>query len=626
MRSRMVLVLVGLYVAVDFAPSTTTADARARQEYHVSPHGDDANRGSQRSMLKTISAAAQLAQPGDMITVHEGLYRERVNPPRGGTSDRKRIVYQAAPGEKVVIKGSEVIKGWVNVKNDTWKVTIPNRFFGDFNPYHDLIHGDWFKPRGRSHHTGAVYLNSHWFTEAAKLDDVLKPAGKNPQWFGQVDKATTTIWAQFQDVAPNTAEVEINVRQSVFYPETPGINYLTVRGFTMMHAATPWAPPTAEQIGLVGTHWSKGWIIENNDIRYSVCTGVTLGKYGDQWDNRSATADAYNHTIRRATKNGWSKENIGHHVVRNNHIAHCEQAGIVGSLGAIFSSISGNEIHEIHVRRLFGGAEMAGIKIHAAIDTEISGNRIYRTTRGIWLDWMTQGTRVTRNVLHDNGPGEDLLVEANHGPFLVDNNLFLSLKSLWDVSQGGAYVHNLMLGRIVFQPDLTRSLPFHKAHSTEVAGLRNMQGGDDRFYNNILVKPAGLVGYNKAALPVQMGGNLFLQGAKPSKYEQAPLVRPNFDPGIKLIEKPDGVYLEIKLDKAWAEQQTRPLVTTDLLGKAKIPNLSYEHPDGSPIRINTDYFGKKRDPSNPFPGPFELREGGKQVLKVWPITQLHTGK
>ena len=55
----------------------------------------------------------------------------------------------------------------------------------------------------------------------------------------------------------------------------------------MMHAATPWAPPTAEQIGLIGTHWSKGWIIENNDISYSTCVGIALGKYGDQWDNTS---------------------------------------------------------------------------------------------------------------------------------------------------------------------------------------------------------------------------------------------------------------------------------------------------------------------------------------------------
>ena len=302
-------------------------------EFHVSAGGSDKNDGSSSRPYRTISAAAQVAQPGDVITVHEGTYRERVTPPRGGESDAKRIVYQAAAGEKAVIKGSEVIRGWQKVQNDTWKAAIPNSFFGVFNPYSDLIHGDWFNPKGRNHHTGAVYLKGHWLTEAANLDDVLKPVGKVPLWFGQVDETNTTIWAQFSGVNPNEAEVEINVRRTVFYPEKPGVNYLTVRGFTMLHAATPWAPPTAEQIGLIGTHWSKGWIIEDNEVRYSTCVGITLGKYGDQWDNTSQnSAEGYVKTIERALENGWSKENIGRHVVRNNHISDCEQAGIVGSL------------------------------------------------------------------------------------------------------------------------------------------------------------------------------------------------------------------------------------------------------------------------------------------------------
>ena len=116
--------------------------------------------------LKTISAAAELAQPGDTIIVHEGIYREEVNPPRGGTSDSERIVYTAAPGAKVVIKGSEPVKGWTRVQNDTWKVTLPNSFFGNFNPYADLIRGNWFQPNGRTHHTGAVYIDGHWLMEA----------------------------------------------------------------------------------------------------------------------------------------------------------------------------------------------------------------------------------------------------------------------------------------------------------------------------------------------------------------------------------------------------------------------------------------------------------------------------
>jgi len=224
---------------------------------------------------------------------------------------------------------------------------LPNAFFGDFNPYGDLIRGDWFIDNGRPHHTGAVYLNGDWLWEAAVLDDVLKPCAGQPLWFGQVDKDNTTLWAQFPGVDPNQQRVEINVRQTVFYPERPGVNFLTVRGFTMRQAATPWAPPTAEQIGLVGAHWCKGWIIENNTISHSRCSGVALGKYGDAWDNKSQSADAYNQTIRRALQNGWSKENIGGHVVRDNRISHCEQAGIVGSLGCAFSVITGNTIHDI---------------------------------------------------------------------------------------------------------------------------------------------------------------------------------------------------------------------------------------------------------------------------------------
>ncbi|MFO8053126.1 MAG: hypothetical protein R6U54_04115 [Candidatus Omnitrophota bacterium] len=48
-----------------------------------------------------------------------------MNPPRGGLSDTERITYQAARGEKVVIKGSEEIKGWRKIRNDTWTVTLP---------------------------------------------------------------------------------------------------------------------------------------------------------------------------------------------------------------------------------------------------------------------------------------------------------------------------------------------------------------------------------------------------------------------------------------------------------------------------------------------------------------------
>ncbi len=710
-------------------------------EYHVSPAGINGNEGSASKPFKTISAAADVAQPGDVITVHAGVYRERVNPPRGGASDNKRIVYKAAPGEKVVIKGSEEISGWKHVQGDVWQVVLPNSFFGDFNPFGDLIQGHWFNDKGRKHHSGAVYLNGHWLAEAEEKAELvgtekrgknrrgkgkeylfnlawMQPAGADakrfpaagmleqkgvekapsdeggecigfieegdwasyeidfgvssehmafrvaseqacgrieirldapggrllatcdvpgtqgwqkwrtvktliepssgkqriclvfrakeamnrdiPQWFAEVDEKQTTIWAQFKGVDPNRELTEVNVRQTVFYPENPGMHYITLSGFTLEHAATPWAPPTTEQIGLVGTHWSKGWIVENNTIRYSVCTGVTLGKYNDPKDALAeATADAYNKTIEWAVKHGWTKETVGGHLVRNNHISHCEQAGIVGSLGAIFSTVTGNVIHDINQRGAFGGAEIAGVKFHAAIDSVISHNHIYRCNGiggGIWFDWMAQGARVSGNLLHDNSV--DLFFEVNHGPLLVDNNIFLSRHFLRDWSQGSAFVHNLVHGNISVKPQ-KRTTPVHTPHSTQIVGLRDIACGDDRFINNLFMSGSDLQVYQPFRESTIMQGNVFSR----------------FKP--RLIVEADGICLEMEPVNAPAGDH--PLVTSDLLGLAKVPNQRFEQPDGAPYRLDTDYFGTRRNAERPEVGPFSAPQTNSTLLKVWPI-------
>jgi len=614
----------------------TSLLASLATEFHVSVDGNDANPGTRSAPFRTIQRAAELAQPGDTVTVHQGTYRERINPVRGGVSDAKRIVYRAAQGEKAEIKGSEPVKGWVRSQGDVWKVTFSNSFFGNFNPYNDLIHGDWFNAKGRPHHTGAVYLNDDWLVEAGSLEEVMSP-GSPPKWlteagdllanvglwFARVDGSNTTVWAQFKGVNPNEQNVEVNVRRTIFYAEEPGINFITVRGFRMEHAATPWAPPTAEQVGLIGTHWSKGWIIENNHISHSVCCGIALGKYGDQWDDTSAdTAEGYVKTIERALRKNWNRDTIGHHIVRNNVISHCEQAGIVGSLGAAFSTVEGNEISDIHVRRLFTGAEMAAIKFHAAIDCVIRNNQIRRACLGLWLDWMAQGARVSANAFYENG--RDLFVEVNHGPFVVDNNLFLSSASLLDMSEGGAYVHNLFTGTIISAPELNRQTPYHPAHSTTVAGLTNVHGGDCRFYNNIFGGAGGrsakenaafgLASYNKREVPLQTSGNIYCAGALPYAGETNCVMSPA-NLNVQLLRMSGKVTLQIDTGLL-LEQPKTCLITTELLGKAKIASVPYENADGTYLRIDADFSGKKRDGDKPTPGPFETPGGGAFNLLV----------
>ena len=731
-------------------------------EFHVDVNGNDASKGTKSAPLRTIQHAADLAQPGDVVTVHAGVYRERVNPPRGGESDQKRIVYQAAPGEKVTITGSNLARGWEKVDKDTWKLTLPNSYFGEFNPFAEKVYGDWFDPRGRVHHRGCVYLNGAWLIEAPNLDTVMQPAGQTPLWFATVDGAAadapeyllnvawfqptggekipagkpaarwgtqnaacaeggecvgwikqghwlrydnvdfgkgtesigiraaaavgtggtielrldkadgellgtcqvpvtgdwqkwqsfaakikktegkknvclvfhptgpvkadkdadnTVIYAQFPGVNPNEAQVEINVRPTVFTPEKTNIDYITVRGFDLRNAAPNWAAPTAGQVGLVTAYWCKGWVIEDNEISYSRCCGIALGKYSDQWDGQRGSTEGYYLTIDDAIKkDGWTREKIGGHLVRNNHIHHCGQTGIVGSLGCAFSKVIGNEIHDINMQGSWGGAEMAGIKFHGAIDVVIAGNHIYRCGElgGIWLDWMAQGTQIVGNLLHDNTSwGGDLFCEVDHGPYLVANNLLLSTKAHLANSQGGAYVHNLICGSLEIIPDGRRT-PYFKAHGTEMVGLHDCPVGDARLYNNLLASRGAFSAFNGATWPVAAAGNVFTQGTQASKFDTEALLKPEFDAGVRLTQRDDGWYLEINADTQWASGQKRRLVTTELLGKAKIPGLPFENPDGTPLKLDTDYFGKRRNAENPFPGPFDAMKDGKQEVKVWP--------
>ena len=154
--------------------------------------------GSESRPFRTINRAAALARPGDTVVVHGGEYREWVQPRRGGLSDRRRITYTAAPGEHVVIKGSEPVTGWERVSGDVWTVAVPNALFGTFNPFAEEIDGDWIVYADEStpkKHLGDVYLNGTSFYEVAGVDEVSEPPLRTEMidnWTGTVDRIRDT--------------------------------------------------------------------------------------------------------------------------------------------------------------------------------------------------------------------------------------------------------------------------------------------------------------------------------------------------------------------------------------------------------------------------------------------------
>ncbi|OMF94813.1 right-handed parallel beta-helix repeat-containing protein [Paenibacillus sp. FSL R7-0337] len=470
-------------------------------EYHVAMQGSDQAPGTADKPFRSICRAAVLAEPGDTVTVHAGTYREWVSPANGGTEDQ-RIIYQAAGDGEVVITGAEPVADWQDEGDGVWSAEVPNSLFAVRNPFKEKLYGDWLFEGAFEPHLGEVYLDGKSLYECDSVtklrDPKVWPQAKYPadsllQWYAEAGAASTRIWASFGGKDPRRENVEISVRPYCFWPEQTGRGYITVKGFTLRQASPQWAPPTALQEGLIGPHWSKGWIIEDNHICESKCTGVSLGKEistgHNEWSNgrMKGGTQREQEVIFRALRQDWHKDNIGSHIVRNNVIHDCEQAGVVGHLGGAFSQIVQNRIYNIHHKRIFHGAEVGGIKLHASLDTQICDNVIYSSYRALWLDWQAQGTRISRNVFYDN-LSEDFFMEVCHGPYMVDHNLFLSPMNFRNMAQGGAFVHNLFAGRFVVRPELTRYTPYHMPHETAIAGYSNFTGGDDRYYNNIFLR------------------------------------------------------------------------------------------------------------------------------------------
>lgn len=649
------------------------------REYHVALSGNDSWQGDQQHPFRTISKAAKIAMPGDVVTVHEGEYREWVKPANGGTGEHCRIVYQTAEGEKVVIKGSERIRNWELIEGTVWKTVLPNQMFGESNPYTEILDGDWLEFPLKTLHTGDVYLNGKSFYEAQSLEEVQHPVKRTEgycrlwpsyaepilhpedtiyQWYCETDEETTTIYANFHGADPNKELTEINVRSSCFFPEKTGKNYITVRGFEMAHAACQWAPPTANQPGLLGANWSKGWIIENNIIHDAKCSAISIGKEestGHNWATRTQRKPGYQYQMESVflgLENGWSKEKIGSHIIRNNTIYDCGQNGIVGHMGCAFSEIYGNHIYNISVKHEYFGYETAGIKLHAAIDVQIHHNRIHNCSLGTWLDWQVQGTRVSKNLYYEND--RDWMIEVTHGPCLVDHNIFASDFSIDNYAQGTAYVNNLICGVMHKEDVLNRATPYHFPHSTKVAGVAVVYGGDDRIYQNIYLGDTrlpydtenltgmhfnGTAGYNGHAAdmeeylqrvrdfgrgdleqhlytkqPVYMKGNAYLKHAPAFDRETGNYLS-EWDPQVRIVTEGDQVYLEMNVEKEMLAIPTE-IITTERLGMVRIVDASFENADGTSVILDTDYNDMARD-GYCVVGPLQNLKEGHNRIRIW---------
>ena len=585
----------------------------------------DKNPGTEAMPLKTIQAAANLARPGDTILVKAGIYREEVIPPRGGASAARPITYRAARGGEVSIRGSERITTWADQGGGVWMVELDTAFFKGYNPFAMKVFGKWMH-RGWDRRLGDVYCNGEAYLQKLDIKDMRSAANTwytNPA-YGFINKTDfpkerqypngkIRIWANFGKANPNKNLTEINARATAIFPEKAGLKHIVIDGFDIRHTAPQWGDIYTLEKGAIGTKYGYRWTIRNCTITNSRNIGISL-RVSDEIHFPGNNKEEGG--LLEGGSNIPPMDTIGHHLIRNNVIKRCGQTSIYGCYGAVGCIIEGNVVSETNYRNEWFGSNQAAIKILFPIDVIIRNNLIIGTpkvrngTRGIWLDWGSQNTRVTGNVVCDfSTSGEGLKLEVNFGPLIVDNNVFVRSK-IMEEGDGTLMAHNLFYDcSFHFSAAPTRIVPYFKPHSTVRTGKIGPTLQHERIFNNILIGGAaftrgGLVRGNIKTADFIVNHNVYLDGVGKFKNHDADSISDTAKTDIQFKRDAKSATITFKLPAAVFDKKY-PLITSKFMGKVPLADMFMEHPDGKPLNITSDFYGKPIDPKKILPGPFQ---------------------
>jgi len=524
------------------------------------PGAADSNPGTLEQPFTTINRAAQVLQPGDRVVIAAGVYRERIIPARGGNGPGEMISYEAAPGARVLLKGSRVFREqWIpaggGLPAQVWKARLSPEYFDGYNPFEkenvtpaqfDVM--DWAEPlRGRAPCTlprGLVFQDGRRLTQLTNAAALAQSEGG---YF--VDRTNHMLLATFfGQTQPEKVQVEIATQETVFAPEQAGLGYIRVKGLTVEHVAGPFP---MEQVGAISTSRGHHWILEDNTVRQVNGVGIDVGIQLGRWPQPPL---------------------VGFHIVRRNTVTDCGICGIAGlgpnggkEFGLLIEDnvLFRNAFHD--VEPLF---ETAGIKTHRNVRCLIRRNLVMDTLHGpgIWMDWDNRNSRCYQNiVVNTHTMHGGIFVEASYVPNLVDQNV------VWGTEGNGIYEHDSR--EQIFAHNLvgasTRSgLHLHGKITDRKVGPQHAEYGRHQVRNNLLCQNAK--------------PNVF--GSQPSTWVG------NVTNGF--FAALDAATLELTLS-----------FTNALSGVEPVPQVTF------------DFFGKPRAEQRATPGPFARIPAGPVKLK-----------
>ena len=455
------------------------------------PEASDENPGTKSAPFLTINRAARVLQAGERVVISRGIYRETIVPVHGGNGPDSMIIYEAAPGEKVIVKGTELLdpSGWMPSRG--WQVggrdhygVIPDSIldrvlqynlnaidFKGYNPFgmlnlmEDPSHLDHTKVKMETHFQkrGMVFVNGIPLEQVNRPVELSgKPAGAFwPEHNGM------RIHVRFPDgIDFREAETEITTKEQLFAPSEYGLGYIRLSGIHFSKAGNGFPVP---QRGIVSTSRGHHWIIEDCLIEWANSLGVDLGN------------EMWNTTV---------GPQIGHHIFRRNIIRNCGVSGLQGQRGEYYL-IEDNLFENIGWHDVEHGCESGAIKLHLSRNTLIRRN-VFRNivhAPGIWLDYLaSENCRITKNVFTGITTARGAIyIEVSREHMRIDHNIFHGLRSQYwisgDYGAGGSALYTDGSDSIRFEYNLAFDIENTGFGAYANAGrILRGRGGTDRHH------------------------------------------------------------------------------------------------------------------------------------------------
>ena len=376
--------------------------------YYVDPHAEnagDGNPGTPDLPWKTIAhaAASPDLRPGDTVLIRAGVYREHVEIKVSGEPGRP-ITFAAEPGARVVLKGSEIVRGkWTKVSDDPKaKEPYPNAFSGVWRvPLGDEYFAD---PRfeGSYRDKAARWVSQVFIQDNTPLQRIgLSPIYKNDEYqkltivgrgLGDIiqdsfyfDPADQMLYIKIAG-EPGWSSIEVGVRGFVLTASE--VHDVVLRGLEMRHNRQP-----GGQWPMVSISGCQRLVIEDCAIHLADFCGLGVGRCKDT-------------VVRRCDLSFNGNTGLG---MGENEDCVVEDCTLLAN----------------NYRRFHPGWHAGGMKC-------IPANRRCTVRRceaayninsdGIWFDCENADIRILSNVSHHND-GCGIFFEINKGGGLIADNL-----------------------------------------------------------------------------------------------------------------------------------------------------------------------------------------------------------